>query len=112
MPIAHCIIDEKLLSLTNTSTDFVKLWSNESGRSGEHMTVNFLSRTQQFGNSYKVMANLYLPTIWGGEEVNSLQLGLEKSLEKYFNLPPGEIHIIAHLVESGHVVEDGCVEKW
>lgn len=109
MPIANCTIIKEL-SLPNS--DLIKLWSRESGQSHEHMTVNLIKSEKQFGNAYKVMAALYLPSLWSNEGADSLQLGLAKALQRYFNIEMKDIHIITLTIESGKVVEDGEIVNW
>ncbi len=109
MPIANCLLCDPSIQVAD---DIVETWSNESGVSAEHMTVNCIPRVQQFGRSYKIMGTLYLPTAWEAEAVDSLQIGLSRSLAKCCKLELSEIHVVTLRVASGMVVENGLLETW
>ena len=109
MPIANCIV---LPDCSAKEGDLIDMWARESGVAPDHMTVNVIESQQQFGNSYKVMATLYLPTLWSEEKTNALQLGLATSLVQYFGVAPNEVHVITTVVDSGFVVENMKIERW
>jgi len=109
MPIANCIVTK---DCQPDSSNLIELWASESGQSSEHMTVNIISSTQQFGNRYAIMATLWLPSIWSIADISYLQSGLAKALAMYFNLAPSEIHVITQIVNSGMVVEKGQEIQW
>lgn len=109
MPIANCIVTS---DCRPDSNNLIDLWANESGQPAEHMTINIITGTKQFGNRYPVMATLWLPSIWSRSDISSLQLGLATALAKYFNLTSSEVHVITRIVKSGMVVEDGEEIQW
>ncbi|GAB1259262.1 hypothetical protein [Aurantivibrio plasticivorans] len=109
MPIAHCIVQADCVSGTE---DVVALWTQQSGVSSEHMTVNLVQAQHQFGKAYKVMATLYLPSLWSRDKVDDLQLGLAKALADYFSIELSDVHVITTIVVSGNVVESGEIERW
>lgn len=109
MPIANCIVTSACKS---DPGNLIELWAGESGHSPAHMTVNIVTSTQQFGQACPAMATLWLPSIWTKSDISSLQLGLARALEKYFNLAPNQVHIITQIVIPGMVVEDGQEIQW
>ncbi|WP_145999143.1 hypothetical protein [Oceanicoccus sp. KOV_DT_Chl] len=76
------------------------------------MTINIMTSSEQLGKKYNVMATLYLPTLWSGSSVSSLQQGLANALARYFKQAIDQVHIITVLVEPGMVVEAGKEQVW
>ena len=109
MPIANCFVTSECQS---GSGSLIELWAEEAGHSSEHMTVNIVTGSQQFGNGYSVMATLYLPSVWSPSDVSSLQLGLARALSKYFKRPSSDVHVMTTIVDSGMVVEKGREAHW
>ena len=112
MPIANCIITSKCQNNSDSSSNLIELWANESKMSLEHMTINILTSNEQLGNKYTIMANLLLPSIWSSSDISSLQLGLAKALSLYFNVSSKEVFVATSIVKSGMVVEAGKEVKW
>jgi hypothetical protein len=111
VPIANCFVRDDLP--TDPDIDaLTALWSDESGVSSEHMTINVIAGTRQAGAPYRVMAFLYLPTLWSSEQVRQLQVGLARALTRGFALASAEVQVISSVVHSGHVVEDGETQDW
>jgi hypothetical protein len=88
------------------------MWANESGKSADHMTINVMPSSQQFGKKYAVMANLLLPSIWSLEDISLLQVGLAKALAVNFGVALSTVHIVTSVIGSGLVVEDGKEIQW
>ena len=88
------------------------LWSEESGVGSEHMTINVISGARQTGAPYRVMAFIYLPSLWTSEQVGRLQVGLARALARGFAGAPGEVLVVTSIIESGHVVEGGETKAW
>lgn len=109
MPIANCIISSEC---RESEYSFIDCWASESGQSPEHMTVNIIKSTQQFGKKYGAMATLYLPSLWSESAISSLQIGLAKALAKTYGLSLDDVNVVTSIVESGFVVESGKEEKW
>ncbi|MBJ7538156.1 hypothetical protein [Marinomonas transparens] len=109
MPIANCVITQECPQGTG---NIIELWAQESGISAEHMTINIMTSSEQLGNTYKIMANLALPSMWSAPSVSLLQLGLAKALAKYFAVAINEVHVITSVVASGMVVDSGQEIKW
>ena len=111
MPIANCFVRDDLPAEADIDA-LTAIWSDESGVGREHMTINLIAATRQVGAPYRVMAFLYLPTLWTSEQVRQLQVGLAKALARGFAVPAIEVQVITSLVDSGHVVEDGKTKDW
>ncbi|AFU97260.2 hypothetical protein [Simiduia agarivorans] len=105
MPIVNCVISP---DCQPSNENLVELWAREAGIDPEHITVNLITRNQQWGKTYKVMANLWLPSVWSDTQVSAIQLGLARALARFYHLHPDDIHVITSVVESGRVVESGC----
>lgn len=111
MPIATCFIQGQL-SPTPEIEGLTGFWSEESGVSREHMTINVVTGVRQSGAAYPVLAFLYLPSLWNPGEVRRLQVGLAMALSQVLDLTPASVHVITRVVESGHVVERGETQEW
>lgn len=109
MPIANCLVSPNCAPGT---ANLIKLWARESGISSQHMTVNVTGTSQQYGESYLIMATLWLPSIWSESEVSSLQSGLARALATYYEVGLPEVHVVTQVVNSGRVVENGLEVTW
>lgn len=109
MPIANCFVTQ---DCPPGAGDIIKFWAHESGISSDHMTVNIIPGSQQFGNKYLVMANLLLPSIWSKSDISKIQAGLSRALAKYFNITLAQVHVVTNIVHSGMVVEAGQEITW
>jgi hypothetical protein len=111
VPIANCFVRDDLPPERDIDA-LTTLWSDESGVGSEHMTINVITGTRQAGAPYRVMAFLYLPTLWSSEQVRQLQVGLARALSRGLAVAPTEVQVISSIVDSGHVVEDGETQDW
>lgn len=109
MPIANCILYG---DYSDSQDDPTGLWSQATGVSEKHMTINFIMAKAQFGQHYKAMATLYLPSLWSVSDIKTLQLGLAEALAQYLSVSNQEVHVVTQLVESGYVVENGAQVTW
>ncbi len=109
MHIANCIIDQ---IPSTKGTDIVAEWAKHSGQSASHMTVNLITRSEQFGNQYEVMVNLFLPSLWSKDNVSKLQIGLARALSHCLQVSLEQVHIVTSIIDSGLVVENGEVITW
>lgn len=109
MPIVNCFISPDCKQGTG---DLIALWADESNQSSRHMTINMIKTHEQVGNAYKIVANLFLPSLWSATDISSLQTGLCKALSQYFILAVDDIIVITQIIDSGHVVENGQVVQW
>jgi hypothetical protein len=111
MPIANClvkdieIIPEEWEKMVTDLAAKAKLQVTE-------ITLNVITGGWQFGNPYKVMITLYLPTLWNSVDIELIQKSLLSALTSNLNLPPEDIFIMTSLVESGNVVENGKMVWW
>ncbi len=112
MPIAHCILGPDIKLDTSPVSLIVERWADYAGISGEHMTLTLTQSDAQFGLCYRLMATLYLPSLWSSEDVGILQLALARSLADCFDCSPASVHVITTIIQSGFVVEDGEIVKW
>jgi hypothetical protein len=111
VPIANCFVRD-VPDLAVEIDVLTELWSEGSGIGSEHMTVNVIAGTRQAGVPYRVMAFLYLPTVWSAVQVRQLQVGLARALSRGFVIPAAEVQVITTIVESGYVVEGGEIQDW
>ena len=111
MPIANCFVRDDVPPPSEIER-LTTLWSEESGVGAEQMTINVIGGTRQSGAAYRVMAFLYLPSLWSSQQVHQLQAGLARALGRGFTVAPAEVHVITFMVESGHVVEGGQTQDW
>jgi hypothetical protein len=111
VPIANCLVHGEL-PVEFESDALTALWSEESGVGSEQMTINVIAGVRQYGAPYRVVAFLYLPSLWSSEQVRRLQTGLAGALGRGFAVGPAEIQVITSIVESGQVVEGGETQDW
>jgi hypothetical protein len=111
VPIANCLVHDQLRAEFDGDA-LTALWSEESGIGSEQMTINVIASIRQYGAPYRVMAFLYLPSLWKSEQVRKLQTGLARALGRGFAVAPAEIQVITSMVESGQVVEGGETQDW
>jgi hypothetical protein len=111
VPIANCFVHGELPSQLEIDA-LQALWSDEAGIGSEQMTINVIAGTRQTGAPYRVVAFLYLPSLWSSEQVRQLQTGLARALGRGFALAPADIQVITSIVESGQVVEGGETQDW
>lgn len=112
MPIANCILTPKCINSSNPQDNLIDKWAKAANQSSEHMTINLLTSAEQLGNTYQIMANLQLPSLWSPTDVSALQTGLAKALSGHFSVPLSTVHIVTSIIESGQIVEDGKEVKW
>lgn len=111
MPIANCFVRGDLPPASALER-LIDAWSETSGVAPEHMTINLVPTAGQVGAAYRLMAFLYLPSLWSAEQVRTLQAGLADALCQVLSLSPREVHVITSIVASGHVVEAGEPQEW
>lgn len=112
MPIANFYFNEKFIEDQNAFENIMQDWSKNIETSPENITINVLSNKFQFGKKYKLMINLLLPSLWSNLEIEAIQLELAKLSSKHLAIPIQEIFVTTQIIQSGHVVEDGKIQKW
>jgi len=80
--------------------------------SSEHMTINVMTSTEQWGHQYAITATLLLPSLWSSPDIISLQLGLANALSLHFDVPLEGVFVSTSIVKSGMVVDSGKIVKW
>jgi hypothetical protein len=110
MPIANCIVNNFGLPLIDYQL-VVNEWADEIPTKRENITLSFIAGSQ-YGNKYKMLVNLYLPSVWKSGEVERIQLTLLNTLIKHLNLNKEEIFVLTSIIHSGHVVENGEIQNW
>lgn len=109
MPIANCFASEVPEDLDADA--IVGAWSNHSGITSDQMSVNVVP-VQQGGKRYAVMAWLYLPSLWSDDDVTRLGEGLAAALVETFGVEPSAAQVVASIVPSGSVIDDGRRLQW
>jgi hypothetical protein len=110
MPIANCYIQievskQQLETLT-------KDWAQTIEVDLKDICLSFVNIHAQTGQNYKVMVNLFLPTLWEAKSREKIQLSLDTLLKKHLELEDEDVFIITSLVQSGNVVENGQIIRW
>ena len=111
MPIANCFVPDEVPAGFESGA-LTALWSEESGMAGERMTINVIAGIRQYGAPCRVMAFLYLPSLWSSEQARQLQTGLARALGRGFDAALEDIQVITSIVEPGKVVEGGETQHW
>jgi translation elongation factor EF-1alpha len=111
MPIANCYINQISVSTQQLET-LTKEWANSIDVDLKDICLSFINVSNQTGQNYNVMVNLFLPTIWDKSSIERIQINLDKALKKNLNLKNKDVFIITSIVQSGNVVENGQVVNW
>jgi hypothetical protein len=111
VPIANCFLRGEHPAEADVDR-LIALWSEESDVGPEEMTINLIAGARQGGSSYRLMALLFLPSLWSRDAVDRLQRGLAAALSRGLGLSPSDVHVITSIVDSGHVVENGQTQEW
>jgi hypothetical protein len=111
VPIANCFVRGELPADVDVE-GLIALWSEESDVGPEEMTINLIAGARQGGSSYRLMAMLFLPSLWSPDAMRRLQRGLAAALSRGLELPLADVHVITSIVDSGHVVENGETQEW
>jgi hypothetical protein len=111
VPIANCFVRGDLPADADVE-ELIALWSEESDVGPEEMTINLIAGARQGGASYRLMALLFLPSLWSPDAVHRLQRGLGAALSRGLGLPLADVHVITSIVDSGHVFENGETQEW
>lgn len=87
-------------------------WANEIAVNIKDISIALIEAKIQAGNKYKIIANLYLPSLWNGEDISHIQLSLSRLIIKHLNLTLKDVFIMTSIIQSGNVVENGKTIKW
>lgn len=111
MPILHLCTSN--ISPTKEQLDtLVVEWANEIAVNIKDININLIETKIQAGNEYKIIANLYLPSLWNDEDISHIQLSLGRLIIKHLNLTLKDVFIMTSIIQSGNVVENGNTKKW
>ena len=111
MPIANCYINQITVSNQQLET-LTKEWADTIEVDLKDICLSFVEVSAQTGQNYKVMVNLFLPTLWDKSSIEKIQLSLDKLLKKHLKLGTEDVFIITKTVQSGNVTENGQIVKW
>jgi hypothetical protein len=111
MPIANCYINRITVSIEQLEA-LTKEWANSIGVELKDICLSFIDVPFQTGQNYKVMVNLFLPTLWDKTSIEKIQLSLDKVLKKSLDLKPEDVFIITTAISSGNVTENGGIVEW
>lgn len=111
MPIANCYINQISVSKQQFET-LTNEWAEIIEVDLKDICLSFIDVSVQTGQNYKVMVNLFLPTLWDESSIERMQLSLDKLLKKHLKLGIEDVFIITNTVQSGNVTENGQIVKW
>jgi hypothetical protein len=111
MPIANCYVRDLIVSKSHID-ELAHNWANDINVKAEDVCLTIIDKIIQSGTGYKVMINLFLPSLWGANDVNRIQKSLHNQFITIFGLNSSDIFIITSTVESGNVLENGKVVEW
>jgi hypothetical protein len=111
MPIGNCYINQISVSKQQLET-VTKEWAETIEVELKDICLSFIEVSNQTGQNYKVMVNLFLPTLWDKSSIKRVQLSLDKLLKKHLKLGNEDVFIITTAVQSGNVIENGQIVNW
>lgn len=111
MPIANCYTHHLAVSNDQVRA-LTEEWAESIGVDLKDICLSFIEITHQTGQNYKVLVNLFLPTIWGSPGMEHVQISLDRVLKKHLNLKNEDVFIITISVQSGNVVDNGKTVRW
>ena len=111
MPIATCYLSDKIIGTPDFKSLIIE-WAGLIGVEEKDITLNIIRDFEQYGKKYEVMVNLFLPSLWDGEKIEIIQKSLVQLLSKYVSVQSQDIFIMTSIIQSGHVVSNGKIEKW
>lgn len=110
MPIANCYVQ---IEVSKPQLEILtKEWAEAIEVDLKDICLSFVKVSLQSGHNYKVMVNLFLPTLWDSKSIERIQLSLDSLLKKHLRLGSDDVFMITHVVQSGNVVERGKLIKW
>ena len=111
MPIANCFIKDKKVTQQELQ-QLAKKWASVVEVDVKDICLTFIPDCIQAGQQYKVLINLYLPSLWSENQVNHIQKSLLRILCEFLKVEASEVFIMTSIILSGHVIENGEVVKW
>lgn len=111
MPIGICYIKNKVVDHQKFETHVSK-WADKIGVNTSDVSITIIRDFAQFGQTYDILFNLYLPSIWSKKDTSMIQTELLAMLCEAFKIHPKNIFILTNIIQSGHVVENGKIVNW
>lgn len=112
MPIAHCILSDRIAAKSSDSAGLIEKWGKYSKQDSTEMTVTIVLSEQQIGHTYGAICTLHLPNLWSPKSISLLQLGLAKAIAEHYGLKASDVLVMTSVIDSGHVVEGGKEIRW
>ena len=111
MPIANCFIKDTPVDQLELQ-DLAEKWASEVNVDVKDICLTFSPHCVQGGQQYKVLVNLYLPSLWSDDQVKNIQKSLLGLLMDFLEVTASEVFIMTSIIGSGHVVENGEIVEW
>lgn len=110
MPIANCFIKDMVT--TEEANSLASKWAKAIHVDVKDICITFIPDCIQGGQQYKILINLYLPSLWSEKNLKNIQITLFNILLNHFQYEKHEIFVMATIVQSGHVLEGGELIEW
>ncbi|MDH5476299.1 MAG: hypothetical protein OEX22_11455 [Cyclobacteriaceae bacterium] len=111
MPVANCYIKNGKVT-QNEVHELASKWAKAIHVDAKDICITFIPDCIQGGQQYKILVNLYLPSLWSEKNIKNMQLSLFTILKNHFQYEKHEIFVITSIVQSGHVLEGGELIEW
>lgn len=111
MPIAYFYSSNIFPNQEQLDSIVIK-WAEEIGVNLNNISISLIETKIQAGNKYKIMVNLYLPSLWGNKDIEYIQLTLAQLITTHLSLLPEDLFIMTSIIQSSNVIENGKVVKW
>ena len=112
MPIAYLYVNKRVKIDETQSERLIDDWSKIANVNKEYCTINVVENFIQVGTLYKVMVNLYLPSLWEEDDIRKIQKSLFESIVNNLDIEPNDVFIMTSVIQSGHVLDKGTLEEW
>lgn len=111
MPIANCYINQ--ITVSNQKLEaLTKEWATVIEVDISDICLSFVEVAAQTGQTYKIVVNLFLPSLWDKSNIEKIQLSLDILLKRHLQLESEDVFIITNIVQSGNIMESGKIVKW
>jgi len=112
MPIIQCFLDRSIKSSWKNEVLIANKLVDEIGVDEKDLTIQFIQGVSVAGRQYGVLVVMYLPSVWTQGGIERIQLIVQITLCRHLNVEPSGLFLITQVIDSGHVVCDGRIEKW
>lgn len=110
MPILVCYTRER-----HKQKDWDKLvqhWGERIQVAQKDICLNVITDFTQAGANYKLLANLYLPSLWPEPSIKHIQKSFLACAEEFLDIQQKSIFLMTQIIQSGHVIDRGSLEEW